>query len=178
MDKNNYYIEGNLIYLREIRISDVNETYCKWMNDPEITAYLESRFQSYCIEDLKKYVENKINSSNNVFLAIVLKKDKRHIGNIKLSEINWYHKYGDIGIIIGEKDCWGKGYAFEAIKLLTDFAFSELKLHKITAGAYDVNEGSVKAFLKAGYFIEGKRKKQFLYENKYIDAIQMAILNE
>jgi [ribosomal protein S5]-alanine N-acetyltransferase len=178
MDKKNYYIDGNQISLRGIKISDVNDTYCKWMNDPEITAFLESRFQSYSIKDLKKYVENKINSSNNLFLAIILKKDDRHIGNIKLSDINWYHKYCDIGIIIGEKDCWGKGYAFEAIKLLTDFAFSELKLHKITAGAYDVNESSVRAFLKAGYFIEGKRKKHFLFENRYVNAVQMAIINE
>ena len=97
-------------------------------------------------------------NKDNIFLAIVLKDNKKHIGNIKIGPINWYHRLAEIGIMIGEKDCWGKGYAAEAISLLADFAFSKLNLHKLTAGCYEQNQGSLKAFQKAGFEVEEVKK--------------------
>ncbi len=114
-----HFIEGDRLYLREVRPSDVNEAYYRWMNDSAVTQYTESRFYPNTMESLREYVARMTADRTNVFLAIVLKDGDRHIGNIKLGSINWIHRYADIGIIIGEKDCWGQGYATEAIRLLT-----------------------------------------------------------
>ena len=172
------FLEGERIYLREVRLTDVNENYYRWMNDPQITAYLESRFHPNPIEKLKEYVASKINDADTLFLAIVMKENHLHIGNIKLGPINWIHRHGDIGIIIGEKKWNGKGYATEAIKLLCDHAFSTLNINKLTAGAYDVNIGSIKAFQKAGFTIEGTRKNYFFSNGKYVDMIIMGLNNK
>ena len=171
------FLESERVYLREVRVTDVNENYYKWMNNPKITDFLESRFSPNSLEKLREYVNSKLGDPNNIFLAIILKENNRHIGNIKLGPINWNHRFGDIGIIVGEDDCHGKGYASEAIKLLTKHAFNTLNLHKVTAGAYGNNIGSIKAFQKAGFEIEGKRKDYFFSNGQYVDMIIMGLLN-
>ncbi len=177
MARDNYFIQGERIYFREVRLTDVGDTYYRWMNDIEVTCYLESRFFPNSIEHLREYVANKQNDKNNIFLAIVLKENDRHIGNIKLGPIDWIHRTGDIGLIIGDKSCWGKGYATESIKLMVKYGFDILNLHKITAGCYSCNQGSAKAFQKAGFDIEGLRKQQFYYNKSYVDLIMLGIIN-
>jgi RimJ/RimL family protein N-acetyltransferase len=170
-----YFLEGKRIYLREVRPSDVNERYYRWMNDSEVTRYLESRFFPNATEKLHDYVVGKLGDRDNVFLAIVLKEEDRYIGNIKLGPIQWIHRLADIGLLIGEKDCWGKGYATEAIQLVSDYAFNVLNLHKVTAGCYGLNEGSARAFQKAGFVVEGVRKEQFYANGSYVDDILLGL---
>ena len=172
------FLEAEHLYLREVRPSDVNECYYGWMNDPSVTQYLESRFFPNSMEGLRKYVESKLDDRDNVFLAMVLKNGHRHIGNIKLGPINWIHRTGDIGLLIGPQDCWGKGYATEAIKLVTDYAFRILGLQKVTASSYDANQGSIRAFQKAGFEIEGVRKQQFYCHGRRVDMVLMGIVNQ
>jgi len=173
---NSCFLEGERIFLREVRPSDVKENYYRWMNDPEITRYLESRYYPNSMETLTQYVREKSGDPQNVFLAIIIKKDDRHIGNIKLGPINWIHRFGDIGIIIGEKECWGQGLATEAIRIMVEYAFGVLNLHKLTAGYIGSNEGSKKAFQNCGFEVEGVRKKQAFLEGEYVDTVLMGIV--
>ncbi|MDD5339660.1 MAG: GNAT family protein [Candidatus ainarchaeum sp.] len=170
-------IEGERIFLRPITVSDVDGPYYGWMNDNEVTRFLEARFSKNDKASMKKFVQDALINKDVVFLAIVLKDGDRHIGNIKLGPINRQHGYGEVGILIGEKACWGKGYATEALKLLSDYAFGKLKLHKITAGCYAGNVGSAKAFLAAGFVQEGVRKSQYLCDGKYVDALIFGKVN-
>ena len=84
----------------------------------------------------------------------------KHIGNIKLGPINIHHNCAEIGLIIGDKDSWGKGLASRAISIVTQFGFNQLKLAKLSAGCYENNIGSKKAFEKSGYQVEGFLKNQ------------------
>ena len=179
MNKPDFYpfLVGNRLYLREVRPSDVNENYYRWMNDPEVTQYLESRFTPNSMESLLEYVKGFQGNKDNIFLAIALKENQKHIGNIKMGPINWFHRFADIGIMIGEKDYWGKGYALEAITLLAEHAFRNLDLHKLTAGCYEQNQGAQKAFQKAGFVIEGVIKKHCFFNGKYVDAILLGQIN-
>lgn len=172
------FLSGDRIYLREVRPSDVNDDYYRWMNTPEITRFLESRFYPNPIETLQEYVRDALSDRQSVFLAIVLKHGDRHIGNVKLGPINWIHRVADIGILIGEQDCWGKGYATESIRLVVDYAFRVLNLHKVTAGCYADNEGSVKAFQKVGFVIEGVRKEHYFSNDKYVGHVLLGLIRE
>lgn len=171
------FITGKHIYLREVRPSDVNDNYYRWMNDPEVVKYTESRYFAVSRESLEDYVKEKQKDTDNIFLAIVLKENHQHIGNIKLGPINWIHRFADLGIIVGEKDYWGRGYAAEAIKLVTDFAFSTLNLHKLTAGCYNVNQAATKTFEKAGFVVEATRKKHYFFDGKYHDVFLLGLIN-
>ncbi len=166
-----HFIEGKGIYLREVRPEDVNDNYYHWMNDDDITCYTESRFYPYSKEQLHAYVAALDGMADSVFLAIIEKSSERHIGNIKLGTINWIHRRADIGILIGDKHCWGKGYASEAIDLLSEYAFSKLNLHKVWAGCYIDNIASIKAFEKAGFEREGIQKRHVYYAGEYVDVV-------
>ncbi len=178
MRKCKNFIEGKNIYLRELKISDVNRNYRNWMNDPEVMRYMESRFEKWSIKKLKDYVSKIRNNSNYLFLAIILKDGNTHIGNIKVGPIHRVHKFADVGIVIGERIYWGKGIATEAIKLIADYAFNKLNLHKLTAGAYEDNIGSIKVFRKAGFSVEGIKEKHYLYNGNYVDAVLLKILRK
>jgi RimJ/RimL family protein N-acetyltransferase len=141
------------------------------MNDPDITRYLESRFNTYTVAQLRDYVAERRRDPDSLFLAIVLNEGDRHIGNIKIGPMQWFHRTGDIGIIIGEKDCWGRGYAAEAIELLTRYALETLGLAKVTASCYHMNVGSQRAFLKAGFAEEGVRRSQYESDGARADQL-------
>lgn len=162
---------GPRLYLRPVAMADAGKTYLDWLNDPEVNRYLESRFARVTMPELRAFIRSTRKHPDNVFLAIVLKRGRRHIGNIKLGPINRVHGFGEIGIMLGAKDCWGKGYATEAIAALCGYAFGPLGLHKLTAGAYRINQGSIQAFLKAGFAREGVKKNQYLCDGAYQDLV-------
>src|SRR3989344_7036025 len=98
-----YPIEGNNIYLDEMKFSFIGKTYLSWMNDKTVNQFLESRFQRWTIIKLKQYISEITIDLHNLFLAIVLKNGNKHIGNIKIGPINTFHKFADLGLVIGDK---------------------------------------------------------------------------
>jgi len=170
-------LKGSSIILEQMRVQHVSEEYLSWLNDYETVKYTESRHVVHTLESLKSFVKNVNNESNYCFAIIDIQSDK-HIGNIKIGNIHPIYKYADVGLIIGDKNFWGKGIATEAIKLCVEFAFNRLKLHRLYAGMYDVNVGSIKAFEKAGFVMEGCEKEKYLFEGKRIDSYMYGIVNE
>jgi len=171
-------LEGEKVYLRPVGLSDIGEKYLKWVNDREVTRFLEIRFERHNLKSIKDFVDKTANDPDSVFLAIVKRDDGSHIGNIKLGPINWIHRVGDISLFIGEKSEWGKGHATKAIQLVVDYAFQKLILHKITAGVYKPNVNSLKAFKKNGFRVEGVRNKQCYFEGDFVDLYQIGLINK
>jgi RimJ/RimL family protein N-acetyltransferase len=172
------FLTGESIYLREVRPEDVNDAYYRWLSDPAVTQYLETRYIPQSRQSILAFVQQMNGKSDEIFLAICRNEDDRHIGNIKLGPIKWIHGRGDISLFIGEKDCWGKGYATEAIRLLCQHAFDTLSLRKVTAGAYATNAGSIRAFEKAGFTREGRLRGQYLVGGRPVDHIWLGLLGE
>jgi len=132
--------------------------YLQWMNDPDVVRWLETRGQTFSAGDLVDFIETQ-NADPMVHLfGMFLGDDGRHIGNIKIGPLDKKHARGDIGLLIGERSCWGKGFAREAIAGIADYGLGPLGLHKVTAGCYAGNEGSRRAFLAAGFTQEGVRR--------------------
>lgn len=169
-------IEGSRLYLRKLQPADAWGQYVRWMNDPEVTRFLESRFCSYSSEDLEKYILSQLDNTRVIFLAIVEKTSGRHIGNIKIGPLHNVHGTAELGFLIGEKDCWGKGYATEAISLAVDVAFDSLSARKIIAGCYSNNIASGRAFLKNGFAKEGYLKQHVIDGDEISDVLQFGLL--
>ena len=168
---------GENVFLRDLQLSDVNNAYYQWMNDPEVTQYLESRFKNPSIKEIERYVEENIADPNTYLFAIIDKKNDRHIGNIKLGPINRVHRRASIGIVIGKKELFGKGFGTETIRLAAAFAFNDLKLHKLTAGCYASNRAAEKIFTKNGFAKEGIRRLHSVYDGKYTDDFVFGLIN-
>ncbi|MBV8277410.1 MAG: GNAT family N-acetyltransferase, partial [Verrucomicrobia bacterium] len=80
----------------------------------------------------------------------------------------------EISVLIGATDCWGKGYATAAIRMLSDYALKVLALRKVYAGAYSSNIGSIRAFEKAGFKIEARFQRHFLTSEGEVDGVYFA----
>ena len=171
-------IESKRLLLRPVELTDVNEQYQAWMNDPAVMQYTESRFQTHSLEQIRQYVASVQADPSSRFFAIIEHESGKHIGNIKIGHIHPVHRHADVGIIIGDKASWGKGYATESLQLVAGFAGRNLKLHKLTAGIYANNLGSLQAFLKAGFVLEGRFASHWFCDGEYVDGLQVGLLLE
>lgn len=153
------------IFLKQLFPNDASSSYLGWLHDEEINKYLHLDSLPQSISDLSLYLADVQASPNTYMFGIYDKINMMHIGNIKLGGIDWKHLYGDVGLLIGEKKYWNKGFATEALTLLCEFAFNNLSLFKLIAGIHEENVASIKVFNKAGFKIEGSRMLQFVDRN-------------
>lgn len=169
-------ILGTILQLVPLKKRDYSKKYIKWLNDPEVNKYLETRFVKQNKKKIKNFLKEIEKDKNSILFGIYCKKKKNHIGNIKLGPVNWNHKYGDISYFIGNKNYWNKGYASEAVYLVTKYAFKVLNLNKCLAGVYSSNVASSKVLKKVGYKLEGKLRSQYQGIHKKEDRLIYGIL--
>lgn len=169
---------GGALQLRRLTPGDVGEAYVTWLNDPEVVRFTETRHVKHTFESVRAYVGSCLAGNQEHLLGIYELDQGRHIGNIKIGPVNPYHLCAGIGLMIGEKTCWGKGYATEAIGLAASYAFGALSLHKLLAGVIAGNEASLRAFQKNGFVVEGTRRKQNCCEGIWCDEIMLGLLME
>jgi len=170
-------LESPRLILRSLSGTDAGERYLAWMRDPEVLRYLEARLTQHSLESLRSFIEGCNRSATDLLLGICL-KDGRHIGNIKLGPIHAYHRHAAIGLLLGERDRWGQGYAGEAIARLSQHAFEALELEKLYAGCYASNLGSVRAFCKAGYAEEARQKGMWLCDGRREGNVQVGLTRD
>jgi RimJ/RimL family protein N-acetyltransferase len=159
------------VVLNTLDESASTPAYLKWMQDPEIGRFLESRFSEHSLGSLAEFIRLS-NEAPNVVLAGIF-NDGRHVGNIKI-RVDAHHKRGEMGIMIGDRDAWGRGLGRAAIGLLADYAFSELGVVKLTAGCYADNIGSIRVFEAAGFRREATRKGHYVSKGTRVDGVYLA----
>lgn len=164
-------IQGQRIFLRPLQEEDVGEDYLGWMRDSLVIRYIESRGQTQTLDTLRTFVCNMNASPRDHLFGIFLVQRGDHIGNIKIGNVREPHRSADLGLIIGRRSAWGRGYGTEAIALATRYAFQQLGLNKLWAGMYAENLGSYHAFIKAGYREVGRFRRHIFFEGRYIDSI-------
>lgn len=162
------------LLLRPLTAADCTPTYLGWLEDPEINRFLETRHSVQSLESIQAFVAA-VNASPAEFLyGICLpSEDGRHIGNIKVGPIRSPHALADVSLLIGARDCWGRGYAAEAISAVSGAAFSQFGVRKLSASMYAPNIGSTKAFLAAGYQQEGLRRQHYLLQDTMTDLVEL-----
>jgi len=168
-------LQTTRLRLRALEPSDLNATYLGWLNDPEVNRYLETRFLPQTMEALHNYWQAHRDDPASPWFAICLAADARHIGNIKLGPIHWQHRRADLSLFIGDRRCWGQGFASEAIARVRDWAFAELDLHKLSAGIYAGNLGSRRAFEKCGFELEGTLRHEVVCSGERLDIWRLGL---
>jgi [ribosomal protein S5]-alanine N-acetyltransferase len=168
-------IDTSRLYLRTLEEADCTSTYVAWLNDPEVSRFLETRHTPQTIDSVRNFVAAINGRANEHLFGIFLKDSDRHIGNIKVGPIGTYHPLADVSLLIGVRDCWGKGYASEAIAAISRYALKNLGVRKLSASMYEPNQGSCRAFLKAGYQREGLRRAHYLLDGKPCDVIELGL---
>ncbi|MBA3018319.1 MAG: GNAT family N-acetyltransferase [Desulfobacteraceae bacterium] len=170
------FLKGKNIFLGPLSKNDDLEGYATWLNNQEITLYMGSGRFPVNYDALKDYISSFQNSKEGMLLGIFLTTNSKHIGNITLHQIDWLNKFAEVGIIIGDEESHGKGYAIEAIRLVVEHAFNKMNLRKVYAGMVHGNEASKKAFEAVGFQVEGTLRKHFYLNGKYLDCYRMGLL--
>lgn len=170
-------IETKRLVLRPLTDTDIGADYVAWLNDREVARFLETRHSTQDEASVRAFVAG-VNARADEFLfGIFERPSNRHIGNIKVGPIKALHGLADVSLLIGARDCWGKGYAAEAIAAVSRHAFEDLGVKKLSASMYAENEGSRRAFLKAGYRQEGVRRQHYQLDGARSDLIELGALS-
>lgn len=168
-------IEGKKVRIRAIEKSDVDEIM-KWVNDPEVIDNLLVRYPVSRYQE-EKWIEKALDATNqrNKVFAIET-KDGTYLGGIGLHRIDWENRNAEVGIVIGKKDHWNKGYGTDAMMTILDFAFNRMNLHRVYLRVYDFNLRGIKSYEKCGFKREGILRDDLYAHGKYHDTIIMGIL--
>ena len=167
-------IVGKKCYLSPINVEDY-EKYTEWVNDMEVAAGLI--FASELIgPETEKLALERLSTSGYNFAIIDAEKDEL-IGNCGFPKLDHLNKAGEVGIFIGNKDYWGKGYGQEVLRLLLDFGFNILNLHNISLKVYSFNQQAIKCYKKVGFKEAGRIRESKFVAGKAYDEIFMDILD-
>lgn len=169
-------LETNRLVLEKLSLTHLSDAYVSWMNDPEVYRFLETG-GNYSKNELRNYLRAVENKPDLLFWAIIRKDNGQHIGNIKIDPVNKRHGIAEYGILMGDRQSWGKGFAKEASEAVIDYCFSKLNIRKINLGVVADNKAAVRLYKKMGFVEEGHYIDHGLYGGKLCDSYRMAMFN-
>jgi RimJ/RimL family protein N-acetyltransferase len=176
--KNLPLLKGKKIYLRGLSIQDAKGNYPNWLNDPEVTKYNSHGETLYTQKMAEEYISMVTESESHYVFAIIENTTEKHIGNISLQALDRKARNAEFAILIGETSVHAKGVGEEAGRLLLEYGFTELKLHRIYCGTSSDNIGMQKLALKLGMRQEGVRRDGLTKNGSYADIIEYGILED
>jgi [ribosomal protein S5]-alanine N-acetyltransferase len=172
------FLTGERIYLRPLIDEDGEGEYLKWFNDGEVCHGNSHHVFPHTKKKILEYITHSHQTRDEFILAILLKANDRHIGNIALQNINYIYRSADLTIILGDKSTWGKGYGKEAAKLLIQHGFFSMNLHRISCATFDTNISMKKLALSLGMKEEGRRRQAVYKNGNYIDIIEFGLVKD
>lgn len=170
-------IETDRLVLEPFGERHISPAYVAWLNDPEIVRYSEQRHRAHTLRSCRDYWLS-FAGTPHFFWAIVAKDAALgHIGNMN-AYLDANNAAADLGILIGAKAAWGRGYGSEAWIAVCDHLFRVSGIRKISAGTLAVNAGMLQIMEKAGMREDGTRARQCLVEGKETDMVQRALFRD
>ncbi|MEX0749817.1 MAG: GNAT family protein [Dehalococcoidia bacterium] len=173
-------IEGTTVNLRAPDMSDLERNH-RWINDREVARYLggQARYlMSMAAEEAwMRGVCEQLQSYDRVFLAIET-KDGRHIGNTNFFGAIPEQRRAELGIMIGEKECWSQGFGTDALRTLVRFGFDEMNFNRIVLQVFSYNPRAIACYRKLGFVEEVRMRQDMWHEGAYHDTIVMGLLRD
>jgi len=174
--------KDNNVYIRPLNTEDAADSLKLQLNNRDFfEKFSMSRNNDfYTIEGqtnrIKSFTES-IQNDQEYYFGIYKNDDHTLIGTINLFQVlRGSLQSAFIGYFL-DKNQNGKGFTTEAVKLIVEYAFNELKLHRIEAGVMPHNIASIRVLQKAGFHIEGLAQKNVKINGKWEDHQMLAILN-
>lgn len=162
-------LNGKIVRLTSIKEKDY-EIIEDWFNDVNFLRHYDMlpAIPQTCIE-VKKSIDEFAYGKNSFVFGIRIIDSDILVGIIGLFDIQWANGVGTFFIGIGDNNSSGKGYGIEALRLLLDFGFNELNLHRIQLNVISYNERAIKLYEKAGFKREGVFRELLFRDNKRYD---------
>jgi len=172
-------IYGDLVRLRAIERTDI-ERFRVWLNDPEVIEGLVI-YTPLSLTDEEDWFDNiRKRPMDERPMTIEVQQDAEWIavGNCSFFDIDWRCRAAKLGIFIGDKSFWNKGYGTKVMQLLLKHGFETLNLNRIALDVYENNPRAIRAYEKAGFRLEGKKRQAMYKAGRYMDVLIMSVLRE
>lgn len=166
------------IHLRAFEKEDIDRII-KWVNDEAVTQYLsDTLIYPISRADEVRWLESvsMTNQREKIFAIETLNKEL--IGSVGLHNINWVERKAELGIMIGERELWGKGYGTEAIREVLRITFEKMNLNRVYLRVFENNPRAIRVYEKCGFRIEGSLRQDHYYGRRYYNTLIMAVLKE
>ena len=170
-------IYANRIRLRGAERDDIPQ-FVIWLNDPEVLQFL-MRNLPLSRADEENWFDRMIQRppAERVLVIEVKTADGwKAIGNTSFMDINWQDRNAEVGIFIGEKDYWNRGYGREVMMLMLRHGFNSLNLHRIYLKVFENNLRGIRAYERAGFVHEGRLRQDIFRDGRYFDLLVMSVL--
>ena len=155
-------ITGKKIKLREKNLSDAHNDFT-WATDPELarldaTPLLDMPFSHYLMD----YASELHYSLPSRHRFAVESLDGMHIGNCTYYDVDEARGEAELGVMIGDRDYWDKGYGTDTVTTLVNHVFRETHLGRIHLKTLDWNHRAMRCFQKCDFILYGQ-----LYRDGY-----------
>ncbi len=147
-----------------------------WTHDSEYSRLLDGNpAYTYSEGQVKDWIEKQHELHQ---FAILDRQNDKPIGLIELDGVNWSTGDAFVGIGLGERDYWGKGYGTEAMNILLGYAFRELGLRRVSLTVFEYNPRAIHSYEKVGFVHEGRLRQALNRDGRRWDILFMGILRE
>lgn len=152
-------VRGARVVLREKRLSDAPDDY-RWRSDPELSRYDAARplimgYQEY----LAVYRQELLYPSHHRRSLAIEDETGCHIGNVMYYNVETMRRQVELGITIGEREYWGRGYGVEAVRLLVEYLLGKMRFRRVHLKTLTWNERARRCFEKAGFVECGRARR-------------------
>ncbi len=162
------------LILRPITEADALDMFAS-LSDAE-SMRLTGTQQNFTLEQVQQYCQRVAQADDRFDYAITVPGDPTYLGEVVLNDIDQINRSANFRIALASEKLFGKGYGTEATRLIIDFGFQSLKLHRIELEVYDFNPRAQHVYEKVGFVREGIRRDVLLWDGVYHSAIVMSIL--
>lgn len=170
-------LELPYVELRELTLTDADDRY-QWCLDKEVIKHLNmpSKYPPFSRKETEDWIIACMNKTNGYQQKAIMTKEEKHIGWVDLKNIDKLNKHAELGIAIGDKTYWGKGYGLSAMKEMLRWGFDQLDLNKIWLRVEIDNLKAITSYKRIGYVEEGILRQDRLRNGEFVDRIRMSML--
>ncbi len=175
-------LSGKKVVLRALEREDLKSMH-KWQNDEDIMR-LARPFPDHVISmvALETEYEKELRGEDTGRRAFIIeeKSTGRSVGfaSIRIQKFQRRMTSADIGLALGEKRAWKKGFGTETTRLLLDEMFHQLNLHRAEWWTYAENNASLKLAEKMGFKEDGRLREAVFFDNKFHDIVVLGMLKD
>ncbi|MFZ5883527.1 MAG: GNAT family N-acetyltransferase [Chloroflexota bacterium] len=173
--------KGELVRLSAMDAGEAGKAFARWGRDSEFRRLLGSDVaQLHSAKAAQTWLEKELEeaSVNQHWFSIRKLDDDRLLGDIDLYVYNWSARDAFVGLGIGEREFWGKGYGTDVMRVILRYAFTEVNLHRVTLTVFEYNPRAIRSYEKAGFRHEGRMRGALNKEGRRWDILVMGILRE
>ncbi len=170
-------ISAEQVRLRALEREDVKRFY-DWVNDPEVADWT-NLYLPMSNADEERWFEDQLQRDKHekpLAIEILDGETWKLVGSCSVFSIDWVNSAGELGIMIGDKSFWNKGYGTQVMLLLVGHCFETLNLNRAFLRVYSRNSRAVRIYQKAGFVEEGRLRQAAFRRGVYDDVVMMSVL--